>query len=152
MKLTIDIVSIINIVGTVNGFFLSIVIFGITNITRQNLAEVLPVINIVFHLCAYMVFTVLWIMNLHLLTYKKTPFHRWLIFALIVPLGFFLAVKLSSVFLNRNIGLLDVIVPLLSITLVFAAIFLHTLYRKTLDKKSSHWFTFYNQSVLLKGL
>lgn len=141
-----------NIAGILTGLFIftfitfwpaalivtATVIFGMTNITRQNMAEVLPVINIVFHLCAYMVFTVLWIVNLHLLNYKKTPFYRWLIFAMIVPFGFFLIVKLSSLVLNRNIGLLDVIVPLLSITLVFAAFFCHALYRKTLDKKSSH--------------
>ena len=44
----------------------SIFIFGITNVSRVNLAELLPVTNAVFHLFAYAILTVLWIQCTHL--------------------------------------------------------------------------------------
>ncbi|MGD2095477.1 MAG: VanZ family protein, partial [Phycisphaerales bacterium] len=68
-----DIVA--NVAGTFTGLILfsfvtfwpaaliitGVVIFGLTNITRVNLAELIPFANAMFHLLAYPVFTVLWI-------------------------------------------------------------------------------------------
>ncbi|MFC1781269.1 VanZ family protein [Planctomycetota bacterium] len=138
-----------NLVGTLTGLLIftfitfwpsalimtAIVIFGITNIARTNLADVMPVINNVFNLCAYTVFAVLWIVNLNFLIDKKKQLYKWLISALIVPVGFLLAVKLYSVVLNRDIRVIEVMIPLLSITLVFSAFFLHTMYLKSSIKK-----------------
>jgi len=49
------------------------IIFGITNITRANLAELVPVTNAIFYLFAYAIFSMLWICYMHLFLSLKPP-------------------------------------------------------------------------------
>ncbi len=122
------------------------VIFGITNITRANLAELVPVTNAMFHLFAYPIFTMLWICYMHLyLSIKprrgslggaksrQAPKSKWLMAALAVPIGLLLTVKLFSVILGKGFGLREVIISVVGIAAVITIIYLIALFHKTQD-------------------
>jgi uncharacterized protein YfiM (DUF2279 family) len=79
-------------------------IFGITNVSRVNLADLLPVTNAVFHLFAYAIMTVLWIQCMRLFPAVKAPKARWLIVALAGPAGFLIIVKLFSVIAGKELA------------------------------------------------
>ena len=88
-----------NLAGVVTGLILStclafwpallvvtgITIFTVTNLTRANLADLLPVTNVAFYLFAYGLFTILWIQNIHLFLPLKPPQLKWLIVASTLP-------------------------------------------------------------------
>jgi len=82
-------------------FVTGIVIFGITNLLRVNLAELLPVTNTIFHLFAYAFFSALWLYNMHLYTNQKSTGIKWLIKALAIPLGLLITVKIFSAIIGR---------------------------------------------------
>ena len=113
-------------------------IFGITNISRVNLGDVLPITNTMFYLFSYAIFTLLWLQFIHspLLAFArkqggpKPPKPRWLITALALPTGLLLTVKLSSAILGRAFGLRDVILAVVGIVVVVAAIYLTALFRQ----------------------
>lgn len=107
------------------------VIFGITNITRANLAELIPITNAMFHLFAYIIFSVLWICYIHLFLSIKPPKLRWLFTALAGPTVLLLTVKLFSVILGKGFGLREVIVSAAGITAVITIIYLIALFHKT---------------------
>jgi VanZ family protein len=107
------------------------VIFGITNITRANLAELVPVTNTMFHLLAYPIFSMLWICYMHLSLSLKPPTLKWLITALAGPAMLLLIVKLFSVILGKGFGLREVIASLVGIAAVITIIYLAALFRKT---------------------
>ncbi len=113
------------------------VIFGITNITRANLAELVPVTNAMFHLFAYPIFSMLWICYMHLYLSIKPPKAKWLIAALAVPIGLLLTVKLFSVILGKGFGLWEVIISIVGIAavplLVAGRGYLIALFHKTQD-------------------
>jgi len=104
------------------------VIFSITNIERANLAELLPVINAVFHLFAYAILTVMWIQCVHLFPLVKARRIKWLIAAFAGPVGFLLFVKLFSVIVGKDIVLSDIIISFGAITAVVAAFYLGYLF------------------------
>ncbi|MFZ2146494.1 MAG: VanZ family protein [Sedimentisphaerales bacterium] len=108
-----------------------IVIFGLTNVTRANLAELIPITNAMFHLFAYIIFSVLWICYIHLFLSIKPPKLRWLFTALAGPTVLLLAVKLFSVILGKGFGLREVIVSAAGITAVITIIYLIALFHKT---------------------
>ena len=114
-------------------------IFGITNVSRTNLADVLPITNTTFHLFSYAIFTMLWLqfIDLHLAT--KPPKPRWLIIALALPTGLLSAVKLSSAILGRGFRPMDVILAVGGIVAVVAAIYLTALFRRKFTRSG---FTF----------
>ncbi|OHB85370.1 MAG: hypothetical protein A2Z38_08095 [Planctomycetes bacterium RBG_19FT_COMBO_48_8] len=85
-------------------------IFGITNVTRANLADLLPVTNVVFHLLAYAILTVLWIQCVHFFLAVKAPKAKWLILALAGPTGFLIIVKLFSAITGKDLALSDIII------------------------------------------
>lgn len=85
-------------------------IFGITNVTRANLADLLPVTNAVFHLIAYAVLTVLWIQCMHLFSTAKAPKAKWLILALAGPTGFLIIVKIFSAIAGKDFALSEIII------------------------------------------
>jgi len=60
-------------------------IFALTNLTRANLAELLPITNAMFHLFAYGFFTMLWLQYIHLFLPMKAPKPKWMIAALALP-------------------------------------------------------------------
>ena len=55
---------------------------------------------------------------------------KWVIVASAVPIGLLLAVKLSSILLDRNVGLPDVVISVASIASVVAVTFLTGLFRR----------------------
>ncbi len=136
---------VLDVAGTLTGLLLfsfftfwpsallvtGIVIFGITNITRVNLADMMPIVSAAFHLSAYGVFTVLWIINMRLFRPVRVLKIRWLLSALIVPIVFLLTVKIFSLFLGRVFDVLDVIISIGAIVIVTGVVFLPSLYHKT---------------------
>lgn len=107
-----------------------VTIFGLTNITRVNIADLLPVINTAFHLFAYAFFTMLWIQYLYHCLSLKTLKSKWLIVAPSLPIGFLLAVKLGSLILGRSFTITDVIVSAVGIIAVVVTTSLIALFRK----------------------
>ena len=55
-----------------------IVIFGMANIAKTDLAEVLPALYAIFSLFAYGIFTVFWLLNMDLLFKKNLAKLQWL--------------------------------------------------------------------------
>jgi len=145
-----DVMDIVaNIAGTFTGLILfsvfsfwpaallvtGTVIFGITNIARANLAELVPVTNAMFHLFAYPIFSILWVCYMHLFLALKPPKPKWLMAALAVPIGLLLTVKLFSLVLGKVLGLREVIISVVGIAAVVAITYLIALFHKTQDAK-----------------
>ena len=114
------------------------VIFGVTNIARENLAELIPVTFAMFHLFAYAIFSMLWICYIHLFLSLKPPKAKWLIAALAGPTMLLLTVKLFSVILGKGFGLREVIVSLVGIAAVITIIYLIELFRKTQNNRTEN--------------
>jgi len=112
-------------------FVTAIFIFGITNVTRANLAELIPVTNAMFHLFAYSVFSMLWICYIRLFLSIKPPKLKWLITALAGPTLLLLTVKLFSVILGKGFGLREAIVSVAGIAATITIIYLIALFQKT---------------------
>ena len=113
-------------------------IFGVTNITRVNLADLLPVTNAVFHLVAYAILTVLWINCMHLFPAAKAPKVKWLIVAFSGPAGFLMIVKFFSVITGKDFAFYDIIISLGAIAAVVAVFYLGALFRKTQGSRSKN--------------
>lgn len=116
----------------------AIFIFGITNVTRANLADLLPVANAVFHLLAYAILTVLWIQCTQFFPVVKAPKAKWLILALAGPAGFLIIVKLFSVIAGKDFALFDTIISFGAIAAVITAFYSRALLRKTRGSKSEN--------------
>ncbi len=113
----------------------AIVIFGLTNLARANLADLVPVMNAMFHFFAYGFFTAVWIKYIQFLPIK-TSLARRLITALVPPLGFLFIVKLSSVIFGRNVGVEDVLISIAGITtavIIYLMVFLRRRSVRTLS-------------------
>lgn len=93
-------------------------IFGITNVTRANLSDLLPVTNAVFHFLAYAILTVLWVQCMHLVPAVKVPKAKRFILAVAGPAGFLIIVKLSSIIAGRDLALSDIFIAFGAITAV----------------------------------
>jgi len=106
------------------------IIFVLTNFTRANLADLLPITNAVFHLFAHGLFTVLWIQYIHLFLPTKAPKPKWLIVALALPMGFLLTVKLFSIIFGKDFVVRDIILSVAGITAVVATVYLIALFRQ----------------------
>ena len=61
----------------------AIVIFGLTNLARANLADLVPVMNAMFHFFAYGFFTAVWIKYIHSFLPIKTSLAKRLITVLV---------------------------------------------------------------------
>ena len=112
-------------------------IFTLTNFTRANLADLVPITNAMFHLFAYGFFTMLWLQYIHLFLPIKAPKPKWMIAALALPIGFLLTVKLFSVIFGKDFVVQDVIISVVGITTVVATIYLIALFRRGLTQKLS---------------
>jgi hypothetical protein len=141
---------IANLAGTLTGLILfsfftfwpallvvtGIVIFVSANLTRANLADLLPpVANVPFHLFAYAFFTVLWIRHIHHFLSLKAPKPKWLMTALAAPIGLLLTVRLFSVIFGKDFAVPDIIISVGGIVVVIATIHLTALLRRTQDPK-----------------
>ena len=105
-------------------------IFGITNLSRVNLAELLPVTNTVFHLFAYAILTVLWIQCTRLFLAVKAPKAKWFIIATAGPAGFLIIVKLFSAIAGKDFSLLEIIISFGAIAAVVIAFYLGALFHR----------------------
>ena len=108
----------------------AVTIFFLTNLAKANIADLLPATSVLFYLFAYAFFTMLWLRYIYLFFRPKAPQLKWLITALIVPLGLLLSVKISSVILDRNFELGHMIVSATGITAVVATALLAALFRR----------------------
>ncbi len=106
-----------------------IIIFALANLTRVNLAELLPVTYTAFNLLAYGFLAVLWIQNMYLFLPFKAPKLRWLITASALPMAFLVAVKLFSIISGRDFRQRDMIIAAVGITAVVVATYLFGLFR-----------------------
>ncbi|HIJ52201.1 MAG TPA: VanZ family protein [Planctomycetes bacterium] len=106
-----------------------ITIFALSNLTRVNLADLLPVTNMAFHLFAYPFFAMLWIQNMHLFLPLKASKPKWLIAASALPIGLLVAVELYSVISGKDFRLQDVIIAAVGIAAVVITIYLIGLFR-----------------------
>ncbi|MDH4242000.1 MAG: VanZ family protein [Phycisphaerae bacterium] len=106
-----------------------ITIFALTNLTRVNLADLLPVTYTAFLLFSHGFLAILWIQNMHLFLPFKAPKLKWLIVASALPLGFLVAVTLFSIFSGRDFRQRDVIIATVGIAAVVITIYLIGLFR-----------------------
>ena len=106
-----------------------ITIFALTNLTRVNLADLMPVTNAAFHLFAYPFFTLLWIQNMHILFPLKAHKPKWLIMASALPIGLLLVVILFSIISGRGGRLQDKIIAAVGIAAAVITIYLIDLCR-----------------------
>ena len=100
------------------------VLFGIANVTRVNLADVVPISSSVFHLAGYATFTALWIQWQRLIPTGSIPSIRHLLCTLSLPLGFLGGVTASAAILQRDISIRDTglsVVAIVATAGVFAA-------------------------------
>jgi len=112
-------------------------IFTLTNFTRANLADLVPITNAMFHLFAYGFFTMLWLQYIHLFLPMKAPKPKWITAALALPIGFLLTVKLFSVIFGKDFVVQDVIISTVGIITVVATIYLIVLFRRGLTQNDS---------------
>jgi len=101
-------------------------IFILTNLTRVNPADLLPVTSTVFYPSAYAFFTALWIRYIQFwpkFNPDLSPHSRWLVTALAAPIGLLLAAKLGSIVLGRHFGMQHIIVSTAAIAVVVGTIF-----------------------------
>jgi hypothetical protein len=111
-------------------FTTGIVIFGITNLLRANIAELLPVTNTIFHFLAYAFFSGLWLQNMHLHTHRKSSGIKWLAGALAAPAGLLITVKIFATIIGRHFTAPDTIASIVAVITVIAAVYLWDLYNK----------------------
>jgi hypothetical protein len=114
------------------------VIFNIANVTRTNLADLLPFTNAVFHLLAYVILTILWIHCVCLFLAAKAPKAKWFISAIAGPAGFLIIVKSFSVITGKDFALSEIIISFGAIAAVVTVFYLRALFRKTQGSKSEN--------------
>jgi len=111
-----------------------ICIFSLTNLTRVNPADLVPVMNAAFHLFGYGFFTMLWIQCMrHCLSIKPVQ-PKWLIMSLSVPVGFLAAVGLFSAVAGNGFRLQDIVMGTVGIAGVVGTIFSMALLRRTSNR------------------
>lgn len=104
-------------------------LFLLTNLCRANLADLLPITSLLFHLLAYGLFTMLWIRYMYLFLSLKAPQRKWLFGALSLPIAFLLTVKLFSVILDKNFSVQNVVISCVGIAVAVMAVYLTALFR-----------------------
>jgi len=92
------------------------IIFGLTNIARENPADFMPFANAMFHLFSYAVFTLIWIrcmappqVRLSDSLRALKPNRKWLITALASPIALLVVVKGYSIAQGKYLPIYDVI-------------------------------------------
>jgi len=105
----------------------AIMIFGLADISRADLTNILPAASAAFHLFAYAILTTFWVQCLRLLTprnhLRQNPV-KWLTAALAAPLALVLIVKLFSVILAKDFAAWDMIISIGAIVAVVVTIHL----------------------------
>jgi VanZ family protein len=117
----------------------AIIIFGFTNVSRANLADMLPATSAVFVFCTYAILTAFWVQCLRLFGPRNHPRRngiRWLTAALSAPLALVLTVRLFSVVLGKDLPVRDIIISTGAIVAVVVAIGLTGLFHKVEEPNS----------------
>lgn len=139
-----------NLAGTLTGLVLlsiftfwpallvvtAILIFAATNLSRINLALLLPVLYATVHLFAYAFFALVWVQYLKRrrpLPTSENP--KWLFTASILPLALLAAVKIFSAFLGRTFATPDITAAAAGITAVTVTYHLTAVFRRKLRQK-----------------
>jgi len=99
------------------------VIFILTNVTRINPADLVPMLNAAFHLFGYALFTLLWLRCVEQFFSLRCPQGRWLIISLALPAGFLALVQLFSACLGNGFRVTDVVVSSTAIGAVVGSLF-----------------------------
>jgi len=113
-----------------------IFIFGITNVTRASLANLLPVTNTMFHLFAYAILTVMWINCMHIFYAVKFLRAKWLISTMAGPIGFLIIVKLYSIMAGKKLAYLDIITAFVAITVVVVAYYIWYFQKQSREQRA----------------
>jgi len=111
----------------------AIVIFGMTNVTRADLAGLMPATSAAFHLFAYAVFAVLWIQYIRRFpSAVRAPRAgaKRLMAAAVGPLALLLIVKLFSVIAGRAFAMRDMLFSVGGIGVIVAVVYLAALFRR----------------------
>jgi len=136
-----------DVVGTVGGLVLfsvftfwpagllvtAIVIFGVTNVTRADLAGLMPVTSAAFHLFAYAVFTALWVQYIRRFpSALRAPRGgaKWLMAVAAGPVALLLIVKLFSVIAGRVFAVRDMLVSAGGIGVIVAVVYVAALFHR----------------------
>jgi VanZ family protein len=106
-----------------------ITIFALTNLTRVNLADLMPVTYTMFLMFSHGFLAVLWIQNIHLFLPFKAPKLKWLMAASALPMGFLVVIKLFSAVVGRDFRRRDMIIAAVSIAAVVITTYLIALFR-----------------------
>ncbi len=112
-----------------------VAIFGLTNIARANLTELLPVMYPVFHIFAYGFFTIIWVQVLRVYRPAKAARVGWLVNALAVPVASMLIIKFISHFLGSAIEPRQIFISAGSIVFVVVVIYLFSIYQKKTSRE-----------------
>jgi VanZ family protein len=119
----------------------AIFIFGITNVAKANVADLLPVASALFYLLAYATLTLFWIQTLKFYWPRRgTPriTITWVILASVIPAALLLAVKLASMFLSRTFIAKDMMISAAGIVAAVALTCLTPLFRRTGPRAIAH--------------
>lgn len=100
---------------------ISISIFGITNLARADMSELMPVGDTVFHIVAYAALTAVWLKVMNLFAPHQRGNVKRLAVALAGPTAFLLFVKASSAWLGRYFQWSDVLICFAAILIVAVA-------------------------------
>ena len=144
----IDLVA--DVVGTVAGLVLfcfltfwhalllvaGVAVFLLTNVTRKNLGDFLPVTNTLFHLLAYGFFTLLWIQYMQLFLRLKAPRVGWLITAFALPTLLLLVGKMFSVIVGNEFEPSDLKLAIIGIAAIVVGFSITALVRGRAETKS----------------
>lgn len=104
----------------------AIFIFGITNVARANVADLLPTASALFYLFAYAFFTLLWLQSLKPYASRFDSQRlsiRSVVLALAAPVTLLLTVKLTSVVLGRMYAVRDMLISAAGIGVVVVAVY-----------------------------
>ncbi len=116
-----------------------IVLFGAANVTRVNLADVIPVCSSAFHVAGYATFTALWIQWKRLIPTGAVPSMKQLLSTLSLPLGFLGGVTASAAILQRDVSVRDTGLSVVAVAATVAVFAIratyHSKYRVHTQKK-----------------
>jgi len=103
-------------------------IFVATNFMQTNSSGQVTVINALFHLSAYAFFSLLWTRYMYHFLPVRAPQYKWLIGALVIPIGLLAGVELFSAVAGNGFTAENIIISLVGIGAVVATIFLKALF------------------------
>ncbi|MHC4708253.1 MAG: VanZ family protein, partial [Planctomycetota bacterium] len=116
----------------------ALAVFLLTNLARVNPAELLPVTSTVFYVFAYAFLTALWVQYVRLFWLLKAPQAKWLIAAIVPPVGFLAIVKLFSTILDKPFEVRSVLLSAGGIAVVVLTVYVVALFRWHYDQVRSN--------------